>query len=55
MELLWWLAVSGVWRSGEATAEQGLRSGTEVTGVVLRYRGGGGVARVGHRGSAGAN
>ena len=47
MELLRWLAVAGVWRSGEATAEQRLCSGAEVAGVVLGCRGGGGVVRVG--------
>jgi hypothetical protein len=54
-ELLRWLAVAGVWRSGEATAEQGLCSGAEVARVVLGCRGGGSVVRVGHRGSTGAN
>ena len=55
MELLRWLAVAGVWRSGEATVEQRLCSSTEVVGVVLGCRGGSGVARVGHRGAVGAN
>ena len=55
MELLRWLTMAGVWRSGEATTEQGLCSGAEVAGVVLGCRGGGGVVRVGHRGAAGAN